>query len=251
MTEGEKEKKRMESKEESCVYKNPDAPVEARVQDLLSRMSLAEKIGQMTQIERVVTTRTVITNSFIGSVLNGGGSWPFEDARPSDWADMIDGYQNAALASRLGIPIIYGIDAVHGNNNVYGATIFPHNIGLGATRDADLIRRIGAATALEVRAMGAHWAFAPCVAALRNPRWGRSYECYSEDANTICELLSRAFKESHPKNTLMVTLFLREETMWLLVQNTSLEMVVPKMAQTKGTLLCHSKTWREYIFLHI
>ncbi|WZY70590.1 hypothetical protein YC2023_002830 [Brassica napus] len=107
---------------------------------------------------------------------------------PSDWADMIDGYQNAALASRLGIPIIYGIDAVHGNNNVYGATIFPHNIGLGATRDADLIRRIGAATALEVRAMGAHWAFAPCVAALRNPRWGRSYECYSEDANTICEL---------------------------------------------------------------
>ncbi|KAF3602970.1 hypothetical protein F2Q69_00035437 [Brassica cretica] len=178
----------MESKEESCVYRNPDAPVEARVQDLLSRMSLAEKIGQMTQIERVVTTRTVITNSFIGSVLNGGGSWPFEDARPSDWADMIDGYQNAALASRLGIPIIYGIDAVHGNNNVYGATIFPHNIGLGATRDADLIRRIGAATALEVRAMGAHWAFAPCVAALRNPRWGRSYECFSEDANTICEL---------------------------------------------------------------
>jgi len=76
-------------------------------------------------------------NGFLGvtgSVLNGGGSWPFEDAKTSDWADMIDGYQNAALASRLGIPIIYGIDAVHGNNNVYGATIFPHNIGLGATR---------------------------------------------------------------------------------------------------------------------
>ncbi|KAF8116592.1 hypothetical protein N665_0016s0023 [Sinapis alba] len=151
-------------------------------------MTLAEKIGQMTQIERIVTTHSVITDSFIGSVLNGGGSWPFEDARPSDWADMIDGYQNAALASRLGIPIIYGIDAVHGNNNVYGATIFPHNIGLGATRDADLIRRIGSATALEVRAMGAQWAFAPCVAALRDPRWGRSYECYSEDANIICEL---------------------------------------------------------------
>ncbi|KAG2311973.1 hypothetical protein Bca4012_026493 [Brassica carinata] len=178
----------MERKEELCVYKNPDAPVEARVQDLLSRMTLAEKIGQMTQIERVVTTHTVITDSFIGSVLNGGGSWPFEDARPSDWVDMIDGYQNAALALRLGIPLIYGIDAVHGNNNVYGATIFPHNVGLGATRDADLIRRIGAATVLEVRAMGAHWAFAPCVAALRDPRWGRSYECYSEDANIICEL---------------------------------------------------------------
>jgi beta-glucosidase len=153
-------------------------------------MTLPEKIGQMTQIERVVTTPPVITDNFIGSVLNGGGSWPFEDAKTSDWADMIDGYQNAALASRLGIPIIYGIDAVHGNNNVYGATIFPHNIGLGATRDADLIRRVGAATALEVRACGAHWAFAPCVAALRDPRWGRSYESYSEDPDIICELSS-------------------------------------------------------------
>ncbi|KAG7564749.1 Glycoside hydrolase family 3 N-terminal, partial [Arabidopsis suecica] len=178
----------MEGSNETCVYKNQDAPVEARVKDLLSRMTLPEKIGQMTQIERVVTTHPVITDYFIGSVLNGGGSWPFEDAKTSDWADMIDGYQNAALASRLGIPIIYGIDAVHGNNNVYGATIFPHNIGLGATRDADLIRRIGAATALEVRACGAHWAFAPCVAALRDPRWGRSYESYSEDTDIICEL---------------------------------------------------------------
>ncbi|KAG7633549.1 Glycoside hydrolase family 3 N-terminal [Arabidopsis suecica] len=180
----------MEGSNETCVYKNKDAPVEARVKDLLSRMTLPEKIGQMTQIERVVTTPPVITDNFIGSVLNGGGSWPFEDAKTSDWADMIDGYQNAALASRLGIPIIYGIDAVHGNNNVYGATIFPHNIGLGATRDADLIRRIGAATALEVRACGAHWAFAPCVAALRDPRWGRSYESYSEDPDIICELSS-------------------------------------------------------------
>ncbi|XP_010426159.1 PREDICTED: uncharacterized protein LOC104711172 [Camelina sativa] len=178
----------MEGSNETCVYKNPDAPVEARVMDLLSRMTLPEKIGQMTQIERVVTTHPVITDYFIGSVLNGGGSWPFEDALTSDWADMIDGYQNAALATRLGIPIIYGIDAVHGNNNVYGATIFPHNIGLGATRDADLIRRIGAATALEVRASGAQWAFAPCVAALKDPRWGRSYESYSEDTDVICEL---------------------------------------------------------------
>ncbi|CAN8254951.1 unnamed protein product [Cochlearia groenlandica] len=180
----------MEGKEELCVYKNPDAPVEARVKDLLSRMTLTEKIGQMTQIERIVTTHAVITDCFIGSVLNGGGSWPFEDALSSDWADMIDGYQNAALATRLGIPIIYGIDAVHGNNNVYGATIFPHNIGLGATRDAELVRKIGAATALEVRASGAHWAFAPCVAALRDPRWGRSYECYSEDPKIVCEMTS-------------------------------------------------------------
>ncbi|ESQ45877.1 hypothetical protein EUTSA_v10010212mg [Eutrema salsugineum] len=103
---------------------------------------------------------------------------------------MIDGFQRSALASRLGIPIIYGTDAVHGNNNVYGATVFPHNIGLGATRDADLVRRIGAATALEVRASGVHWAFAPCVAVLRDPRWGRSYESYGEDAGLVCEMTS-------------------------------------------------------------
>ncbi|KAG7564745.1 Glycoside hydrolase family 3 C-terminal domain [Arabidopsis suecica] len=140
-----------ETDDSSCVYKNRDAPVEARVKDLLSRMTLPEKIGQMTQIERSVASPQVITHSFIGSVQSGAGSWPFEDAKSSDWADMIDGFQRSALASRLGIPIIYGTDAVHGNNNVYGATVFPHNIGLGATRDADLVRRIGAATALEVR----------------------------------------------------------------------------------------------------
>ncbi|KAG2329775.1 hypothetical protein Bca52824_000955 [Brassica carinata] len=145
-----------------------------KISYLLSQMTLPEKIGQMTQIERVVTTPAVIAEYFIGI------NWPFEDAKPSDWADMIDGYQNAALASCLGIPIIYGIDAVHGNNNVYGATIFPHNIGLGATGNADLIRRIGVATELEVRAIGASWTFAPCVAG------------------------------SHPRNTLMVTLFLQD-----------------------------------------
>ncbi|KAL1222051.1 putative beta-D-xylosidase 6 [Cardamine amara subsp. amara] len=177
-------------KEESCVYKNLDAPVEARVKDLLSQMTLAEKIGQMTQIERTVASPAAITDFFIGSVLNSGGSAPFENAKSSDWADMIDGFQRSALASRLGIPIIYGTDAVHGNNNVYGATVFPHNIGLGATRDADLVRRIGAATALEVRASGAHWAFSPCVAVLRDPRWGRCYESYGEDVGLVCEMTS-------------------------------------------------------------
>ncbi|CAN8253567.1 unnamed protein product [Cochlearia groenlandica] len=174
--------------ESSCVYKNRDAPLEARVKDLLSRMTLAEKIGQMTQIERSVATHAVITDYFIGSLLNGGGGEPFEKAKSSDWADVIDGCQNAALATRLGIPMIYGTDAVHGNNNVYESTVFPHNIGLGATRDADLIRRIGAATALEIRASGAHWAFAPCVAAARDVRWGRSYESYSEDPQIVSDL---------------------------------------------------------------
>ncbi|KAL1220206.1 putative beta-D-xylosidase 6 [Cardamine amara subsp. amara] len=180
----------VEIEKSPCVYKNRDAPVEARVKDLLSRMTLSEKIGQMTQIERSVASPLVITHSFIGSVQSGAGSWPFEDAKSSDWADMIDGFQRSALASRLGIPIIYGIDAVHGNNNVYGATIFPHNVGLGATRDADLVRRVGAATALEVRASGVHWTFAPCVAVLGDPRWGRCYESYGEAAEIVCEMTS-------------------------------------------------------------
>ncbi|KAF2580383.1 hypothetical protein F2Q68_00005497 [Brassica cretica] len=180
----------MVGKEEPCVYQTPDAPVEARVQDLLSRMTLPEKIGQMTQIERTVASPAAFRDFFIGSVLNAGGSAPFEDAKSSDWADMIDGFQRSALASRLGIPIIYGTDAVHGNNNVYGATVFCHNIALGATRDADLVRRIGAATALEARASGVHWAFAPCVAVLGDPRWGRSYECYGEDPGLVSEMTS-------------------------------------------------------------
>ncbi|CAA2980226.1 beta-glucosidase 3B-like [Olea europaea subsp. europaea] len=168
-----------------CIYKDPNAPVETRIKDLLSRMTLQEKIGQMTQIERSVATPSAIKDRCIGSLLSGGGSKPFDKANSADWADMIDGFQNAALESRLGIPIIYGVDAVHGNNNVYGATIFPHNIGLGATRDADLVRRIGEVTALEVRASGAQYAFAPCVAVSRDPRWGRCYESYSEDTEVV------------------------------------------------------------------
>ncbi|CAH8355230.1 unnamed protein product [Eruca vesicaria subsp. sativa] len=201
----------MVGKEEPCVYQNPDAPVEARVKDLISRMTLAEKIGQMTQIERRVASPVAFRDFFIGSVLNSGGSAPFEDAKSSDWADMIDGFQRSALASRLGIPMIYGTDAVHGNNNVYGATVFPHNIGLGATREADLVRRIGAATALEVRASGVHWAFAPCVAVLGDPRWGRSYECYGEDPGLVSEMSSLVSglqgepPEEHPNGYPFVT----------------------------------------------
>ncbi|CAK9148365.1 unnamed protein product [Ilex paraguariensis] len=147
-----------------CIYKNPNEPIESRIKDLLSRMTLKEKLGQMTQIEKSVTNPSAIRDLSIGSILSMGGSAPFEKAVSSDWADMVDGFQSAALESRLGIPLLYGIDAVHGNNNVYGATIFPHNIGLGATRDAELVRRIGVATALEVRACGIQYAFAPCVA---------------------------------------------------------------------------------------
>ncbi|XP_068339152.1 uncharacterized protein [Pyrus communis] len=148
----------------NCIYRNPNEPIEARVKDLLARMTLREKAGQMTQIERRVSTPEAIRDFSIGSILSSGDSVPFENELSKDWADMVDGFQRSALENRLGIPMIYGIDAVHGNNNVYGATIFPHNVGLGASRDADLAERIGAATALEVRASGIHYNLAPCVA---------------------------------------------------------------------------------------
>jgi beta-glucosidase len=146
------------------LYKDPAQPVEARVTDLLGRMTLAEKIGQMTQIERLVATPEVLRDNFIGSLLSGGGSVPHKGATPQEWQAMVDGFQKACMETRLSIPMIYGIDAVHGHNNVYGATIFPHNVGLGATRDPYLVRRIGNATALEVRATGIQYAFAPCIA---------------------------------------------------------------------------------------
>ncbi|KAM0871783.1 hypothetical protein ACQ4PT_039159 [Festuca glaucescens] len=167
------------------LYKDPAQPVEARVTDLLGRMTLAEKVGQMTQIERLVSTPDVLRDNFIGSLLSGGGSVPRKGATPQEWQAMVDGFQKACMSTRLGIPMIYGIDAVHGHNNVYGATIFPHNVGLGATRDPYLVRRIGAATALEVRATGIQYAFAPCIAVCRDPRWGRCYESYSEDRRIV------------------------------------------------------------------
>ncbi|CAL5353756.1 unnamed protein product [Camellia sinensis] len=109
-------------------------------------------------------TSQSIRDLSIGSILSAGDGGPFEKATSSDWIDMIDRFQNTALESRLGIPLLYSTDAVHGNNNVYGATVFPHNIGLGATRDAELVRRIGVAASLEVRAHSAQFTFAPCVA---------------------------------------------------------------------------------------
>ncbi|MCO5555023.1 hypothetical protein L7F22_008562 [Adiantum nelumboides] len=169
-------------------YKDPSQPVHIRVEDLLSRMSLDEKIGQMTQIERTVANISIIRNHYIGSVLSGGGSVPSPNATPRMWADMVDTMQTAALNTRLGIPLIYGIDAVHGHNNVHGATIFPHNVGLGATRDPDLVRRVGEATAVEVRATGIPYAFAPCVAVCRDPRWGRCYESYGEDPHLVTNM---------------------------------------------------------------
>ncbi|KAG0547587.1 hypothetical protein BDA96_01G093400 [Sorghum bicolor] len=173
------------SAKERVKYKDPKQSVNDRVQDLLSRMTLEEKIGQMSQIERANATTEVIEKYFVGSVLSGGGSVPAEKASASVWQKMVTKMQKAALKTRLGIPIIYGIDAVHGNNDVYNATIFPHNVGLGATRDAHLVKKIGEATAHETRATGIPYTFAPCVAVCRDPRWGRCYESFSEETKLV------------------------------------------------------------------
>ncbi|KAI0501292.1 hypothetical protein KFK09_016236 [Dendrobium nobile] len=169
-------------------YQDPEQRLAIRIKDLLERMTLEEKIGQMTQIERKVATPQILKDYFIGSVLSGGGSVPQPQAAPEVWVNMVNEFQRGSLSTRLKIPMIYGIDAVHGNNNVFNATIFPHNVGLGATRDPELVKKIGKATALEVRATGIHYAFAPCIAVCRDPRWGRCYESYSEDPKIVQEM---------------------------------------------------------------
>ncbi|KAE8731260.1 wall-associated receptor kinase 2-like [Hibiscus syriacus] len=176
------------SQGEQAMYKDPMQPIEARITDLLGKMTLEEKVGQMTQIERENATANVMTSYFIGSVLSGGGSVPKVNATAKEWVDMVNRIQQGALSTRLGIPMIYGIDAVHGHNNVVNATIFPHNVGLGVTRDPQLVKAIGAATAFEVRATGIPYAFAPCIAVCRDPRWGRCYESYSEDHKIVQQL---------------------------------------------------------------
>lgn len=162
-------------------YLNSKLPVRKRVADLLSRMSLAEKTGQMTQAERgAVGTGADITADDLGSLLSGGGSTPTPNT-PAAWAKMIDSFQLRARATRFQIPLVYGVDAVHGHNNLVGATVMPHNIGIGATRDPALAQRTGAVTAAEVRATGIPWDFAPCLCVTRDERWGRSYESFGED----------------------------------------------------------------------
>jgi beta-glucosidase len=170
-------------------YRNPDLPTGRRVADLLGRMTLAEKIGQMTQAERgaVFDDPSLIAEWQLGSVLSGGGSTPPVNT-PASWVEMVNTFQAQALSTRLGIPLIYGIDAVHGHGNVFGATVFPHNIGLGSSRDPDLAEAIGRATAAEVQATGIPWNFSPCICVTRDERWGRSYESFSEDPQLVIKM---------------------------------------------------------------
>ena len=158
------------------------------VSDCLAKMTLPEKEGQMTQVENNAFSQrgnsiTDITTYFIGSVLSGGGGGPngTSGGTASQWADMTDNFQNYALQTRLGIPMIYGADAVHGHNNVYGATLFPQDIGMGATHDPALITQAAQVTRDEVLGTGVRWTFAPCICTPQDIRWGRTYEGYSEN----------------------------------------------------------------------
>ncbi len=167
-----------------------DPQIEARIAELLRQLTLEQKIGQMTQPDIRDATPQDVKQYRLGSILNGGGAFPGNKkyAKASDWVALADRYYEASMDTSTGapaIPIIWGTDAVHGHNNVVGATLFPHNIGLGAMNNPDLIEKIGAATAVEVAVTGLDWTFAPTVAAVRDERWGRTYEGYSEDPEII------------------------------------------------------------------
>ena len=167
--------------------------IDEKVKNLLSEMTIDEKIGQMTQIDRRFLNDKDIIKFGIGSILSGGGSVP-EDNTIEGWANMYDSYQKLAQKTRLKIPVIYGIDAVHGHNNVKGATIFPHNIGLGCTFDPKIVYKVSDITAREVTATGLNWNFAPCLAMPEDERWGRYYEGYSENPELVSELGVAAIK---------------------------------------------------------
>jgi len=149
------------------------------VDELLAQMTLEEKVGQMVQVSRMELQGAEVREVYLGSVLNGGNDIIAPNI-PSAWADAIDRFQMQALGTRLGIPMIYGVDAVHGHAEVRGATVFPHNIGLGATRNPDLIEKVGRIAAREIAATGIRWTFAPCIAVPRDERWGRTYEGFGE-----------------------------------------------------------------------
>ena len=166
------------------IYTAFDGPAK----ELLAKMTLEEKIGQMCQPDQSsLRTPDDIEKYFLGSLLSGGGSGPADKSKYTlqGWTDMVDSFQKHALKTRLAIPLIYGVDAVHGHNNIPGAVVFPHNIGLGCADDLALVEKIERVTAEEVRATGINWAFAPCIAVPRDDRWGRTYEGYSEDPEIV------------------------------------------------------------------
>lgn len=171
----------------ATITDQSQSPIDARVEDLLDQMTLEEKIGQMTQVEKNSIGPGDITKYFIGSILSGGGGSP-TDNTVKDWYAMVEGFQKEALETRLGIPLIYGVDAVHGHGNLKNATIFPHNIGLGATNNPDLVEKIGRATSEEILATGIPWNFSPVIAVVQDVRWGRTYEGFGESTEIVTSL---------------------------------------------------------------
>ncbi len=169
-------------------YLNSNLPIKDRVNDLMSRMNDWEKIGQMVLVEKdSIHNLNDITRYNLGALLSGGGAGPKQDT-PSAWLQMINNFQSMAKKTCLKIPLLYGIDAIHGNANVLGATVFPHFIGLGATRDADLVRRVAEATAEEMAAVGIYWNYAPNLDVVKDIRWGKTYETFGSDTTTVAQL---------------------------------------------------------------
>lgn len=169
------------------LYKDPSASVDLRVHDLLSRMSLDEKLGQMIQAEASFIRPEEVAMHYIGSVLSGGGHAPGNKTADA-WKDMVSEYQRAAASTPLGIPILYGVDAVHGMAKYKDVVVFPHNSGLGAANNSDLMERIGMKTAEEMLLSGVTWNFGPCVAVAQDIRWGRTYESYSQNPDRVSSL---------------------------------------------------------------
>ena len=196
-----------ETKNDPTIDDNDPSVVDETlfVETLLGQLTLAEKVGQMLQAEKNYITLDEVKSYNIGSILSGGGSFPsnYNDG-PDLWYQMVHSFQSAALESSSEIPLLFGVDAVHGHNNVYGATIFPHNINLGMTRNAELMRLIGIATAKEVKSTGIHWNFSPAVSVTDDIRWGRTYESFSEDP-AIHQMFINAYIEGLQSHNVIAT----------------------------------------------
>ncbi len=174
---------------------------DALADKMLSQMTLDEKIGQMVQADMLaLKNKDDVRKYYLGSVLSGGSSDPAAGNSARDWLNAVEEFKSEALQTRLEIPLIYGIDAVHGHNNIEGAVIFPHNIGLGATRDARLVERAERVTAEEIAGTGIQWAFAPCIAVAQNECWGRTYESFGDSPDVVSPLAAAAVRGFQTKN---------------------------------------------------
>lgn len=174
-------------------YLDSSLPIDQRVDLLLQQLTLDEKASQMLQAERKQINKTEMKNMDLGSILSGGGSYPGNNT-VKEWQDMFREYQEGAMQSKRKIPMLYGVDAVHGHSLLKGAVVYPHNIGLGAANDEELMYKMGAAVAEEMKLTNILWNFAPCVAVSQDPRWGRTYESYSSNTEIVTKLSNAYLK---------------------------------------------------------